>query len=119
MTDILESTVVVLCRAAPGQDEIFVAWFREVHAQEMLAIDGIVGVTAYRAVDDQSGAAGHPFVVEYDVRGRTADDVLADVDDRIRSGRMALDSSFSLEDRARGVYLRFCAERERAASEPT
>jgi hypothetical protein len=98
------STLVVLCNATPGQEDAFLSWMINEHASEMLTIDGIERVIAYRSFDRDRARIDFEFIVHYEIAGRPAELVLADIDELVVSGRMTLHHSFDAQTRVRCVY---------------
>lgn len=104
MTSDQLSTLVVLCNATTGQEDAFLSWLQDEHAAEMLTIDGIGRVVVYRSSSLGGAQPEFEYIVHYEISGRPADSVLADIDELVASGSMSLHPSFDRETRVRCVY---------------
>jgi len=97
--------LVVMTTPIEGREQEYNDWYREVHLNDLLEVDGIKSAQRFR-LSRVVAPAGKPlpYLAIYDVETDNIDKTLEDLQNRATSGRMFISPALSVEEAFGAVY---------------
>jgi hypothetical protein len=106
---LMRDLLIALTSPLEGREEEFNAWYSNVHAKEMLEIDGVLSVQRFLITHGASSDAANRYVAIYEVAAGETGNVMARLAESAKAGRLTMSSAMS--DRSETWALSALTER--------